>query len=107
MIRSAGLPVELNMLGLDNPLHLIFLALIALLVLGPKRLPVMARSLGTGMREFRSSLTERVDGVHEQANDAPLQVAASPVPAAEPIVPVAEPVAPAAVAPAAAAPPAE
>ncbi len=54
MIRSAGLPVELNMLGLDNPLHLIFLGLIALLVLGPKRLPVMARSLGTGMREFRA-----------------------------------------------------
>lgn len=85
MIHSAGLPVELNMLGLDNPLHLIFLGLIALLVLGPKRLPVMARSLGTGMREFRSSLTERVDGVHEQANDAPLQVVAPSAPAAEPI----------------------
>jgi sec-independent protein translocase protein TatA len=95
VIRSAGLPVELNMLGLDNPIHLIFLGLIALLVLGPKRLPVMARSLGTGMREFRSSLTERVDGAHEQAGDAPLQVAAPSVPAAEPV------------APAAAAPPAE
>ncbi len=84
MIRSAGPPVELNMLGLDNPIHLIFLALIALLVLGPKRLPVMARSLGTGMREFRSSLTDRVDGAHEQAKEGPAQVLASPAPAAEP-----------------------
>jgi sec-independent protein translocase protein TatA len=73
VIRSAGLPVELNMLGLDNPLHLIFLGLIALLVLGPKRLPVMARSLGTGMREFRASLTEKVDAVHEQADEETTQ----------------------------------
>jgi sec-independent protein translocase protein TatA len=50
------------MLGLDNPLHLIFIGLIALLVLGPKRLPEMARSLGTGMREFRASLTEKASG---------------------------------------------
>ncbi len=98
MIRSAGLPVELNMFGLDNPIHLIFLGLIALLVLGPKRLPVMARSLGTGMREFRSSLTERVDGVHEQAKEGPAQVAAPLSPAAEPLAPVAS-VAPAAAAP--------
>ena len=76
MIRSAGLPVELNMFGLDNPLHLIFLGLIALLVLGPKRLPVMARSLGTGMREFRASLTERVDAAHDKADEGPAQVAA-------------------------------
>jgi sec-independent protein translocase protein TatA len=76
------------MLGLDNPLHLIFLGLIALLVLGPKRLPVMARSLGTGMREFRSSLTERADA-HEQPGDAPLQVTAPSVPATEPVAPAA------------------
>jgi sec-independent protein translocase protein TatA len=59
------------MLGLDNPLHLVFLGLIALLVLGPKRLPVMARSLGTGMREFRASLSEKVDGAHEEPDEGP------------------------------------
>ncbi len=86
------------MLGLDNPLHLVFLGLIALLVLGPKRLPVMARSLGTGMREFRASLTEKVDGVHEheQANDGQAQVAAPLAPAVVPVAPAAEPVVPAA-----------
>jgi sec-independent protein translocase protein TatA len=31
---------------------------IALIVLGPKRLPSAARSLGKGIREFKSSLTD-------------------------------------------------
>ena len=34
-------------MGIDNPVHLIFIAAVALIVLGPKRLPDMARSLGT------------------------------------------------------------
>ena len=33
--------------------ELIILALVALLVFGPKRLPEMGRSLGQGMREFK------------------------------------------------------
>ena len=45
-------------MGIDNPVHLIFLAAVALIVLGPKRLPDLARSLGHGMREFRESLSE-------------------------------------------------
>jgi TatA/E family protein of Tat protein translocase len=45
-------------MGIDNPVHLIFIAAVALIVLGPKRLPDLARSLGHGMREFRESLSE-------------------------------------------------
>ena len=33
------------------------LAVIALIVLGPQRLPEMARSVGRGMREFRAALS--------------------------------------------------
>jgi sec-independent protein translocase protein TatA len=33
------------------------LALVVLLVFGPKRLPEMGRSLGKGMREFKSAIT--------------------------------------------------
>jgi sec-independent protein translocase protein TatA len=44
-------------MGISNPLHIAFIALVALLVLGPKRLPEVARSLGNGMREFRESLS--------------------------------------------------
>jgi sec-independent protein translocase protein TatA len=45
------------MLGLDNPVHLIFLLLLLLLVFGAKRLPEMGRSLGAGMRGFKESLS--------------------------------------------------
>ena len=40
-----------------SPLEVIVLLVIALIVLGPQRLPEMARSLGRGMREFRAALT--------------------------------------------------
>lgn len=44
-------------MGITNPVHLAFIAMIALIVLGPKRLPDLAKSLGHGMREFRESLS--------------------------------------------------
>ncbi len=37
--------------------ELMLLALVVLLVFGPKRLPEMGRSLGKGMREFKDSVT--------------------------------------------------
>jgi sec-independent protein translocase protein TatA len=43
-------------MGIDSPVHLIFVGLIALLVLGPKRLPEVARALGKGVREFRETM---------------------------------------------------
>ena len=45
------------MLGLDNPIHILFLLGLLLLVFGAKRLPEMGRSLGTGLRGFKDSLT--------------------------------------------------
>ena len=39
-----------------SPVHLILLAAIALIVFGPRRLPEMARSLGRGVREFKSAI---------------------------------------------------
>ncbi|MFI5009639.1 MAG: twin-arginine translocase TatA/TatE family subunit [Solirubrobacterales bacterium] len=44
-------------MGIENPVHLIFIAAVALVVLGPKRLPEMARALGKGMREFREAMS--------------------------------------------------
>jgi sec-independent protein translocase protein TatA len=45
-------------MGVDllTPTHLLFLALLALIVFGPKRLPEIGRSLGAGIREFKSSV---------------------------------------------------
>ena len=45
------------MLGLDNPLHIAFLLVLLLLVFGAKRLPEIGRSLGSGLRGFKDSLT--------------------------------------------------
>jgi sec-independent protein translocase protein TatA len=47
-----------------QPTHLIFLLLVALLVLGPKRLPEAGRAMGKGIRSFRGA----VDGIQEEAS---------------------------------------
>jgi sec-independent protein translocase protein TatA len=44
-------------MGLDNPLHIAFLLVILLLVFGAKRLPEMGRSLGSGLRGFKESIS--------------------------------------------------
>lgn len=40
-----------------QPTHLLFILVIALIVLGPKRLPEVGRSLGRGLRDFRSAIS--------------------------------------------------
>jgi sec-independent protein translocase protein TatA len=48
-----------------QPTHLIFILLVALLVLGPKRLPEVGRALGKGIRDFRGA----VAGLEEHASE--------------------------------------
>ncbi|HEY2162077.1 MAG TPA: twin-arginine translocase TatA/TatE family subunit [Solirubrobacteraceae bacterium] len=45
------------MLGLENPLHIAILLLVVMLVFGAKRLPELGRSLGSGLRGFKDSVT--------------------------------------------------
>jgi sec-independent protein translocase protein TatA len=40
-----------------GPMELIIVLVLALIVLGPKRLPEVGRSLGNGMREFKDSIS--------------------------------------------------
>jgi sec-independent protein translocase protein TatA len=40
-----------------GPMELIIVLVIALIVLGPKRLPEAGRSIGRGMREFKDSIS--------------------------------------------------
>lgn len=61
-------------MGLDNPLHILALLLIVLLVFGAKRLPEIGRSLGTGLREFKQS----VSGDHPQQQQQQTLTAAQP-----------------------------
>ena len=47
------------MIGWTNPTHLMLLFGIAILLFGAKRLPEIGRSLGSGMREFKDSVTHQ------------------------------------------------
>jgi TatA/E family protein of Tat protein translocase len=62
-------------MGIESPVHLLFIAVVALVVLGPKRLPALARALGQGIREFRQSLDIGAGG--EQHGPPPAASAAS------------------------------
>jgi sec-independent protein translocase protein TatA len=73
-------------MGLDNPLHIFFLLVILLLVFGAKRLPELGRSLGTGMRGFKESISGEGGPVgHLEETSA---TTATPAAAAQPAEPV-------------------
>ncbi len=44
-------------IGGIGPTELIIVLVIALIILGPKRLPEVGRSIGHGMREFKDSIS--------------------------------------------------
>jgi len=78
-------------MGLDNPIHIAFLVVILLLVFGAKRLPELGRSLGSGMREFKQSVTGETAAqqptLSTMQEPAPVQAPPAPVvqaPAAQP-----------------------
>lgn len=58
-------------MGIESPVHLLFIAVVALIVLGPKRLPGLARALGDGIREFRSALEQNGNPPVEPPATAP------------------------------------
>jgi sec-independent protein translocase protein TatA len=48
-----------------QPTHLIFVLVVALLVLGPRKLPEVGRQLGNGLRDFRAA----INGEHAEPKD--------------------------------------
>lgn len=58
-------------------MELIIVLVLALVVLGPRRLPEAGRSLGRGMREFKQSLTGGADA-EERAPASPPASAREP-----------------------------
>jgi sec-independent protein translocase protein TatA len=51
-----------------GPLELAIVLIIALVIFGPKRLPELGRSVGRGIREFKSSVTG--DDTDDEPDDA-------------------------------------
>lgn len=56
MFNSIGIP------------ELAIVLLIVLIIFGPKRLPGLGRSLGSGMREFKDSLTGKTEADEDEAD---------------------------------------
>ena len=73
-----------------QPTHLLFILVVALLVLGPKRLPEVARSLGRGLRDFKSALN--TDELRDQMISSTSTQSWTPT-EQEPTAPTATPVA--------------
>lgn len=90
------------MFGSIGPQEILIVLVIALVVLGPKKLPEMARSLGKGVREFKEGINDddTVDVAADEEEEEPVSARVHELPPAdlppaeepEPVV-AAEPVA--------------
>jgi Tat protein translocase TatB subunit len=69
------------MFGIGLP-ELIVILVVALIVLGPKRLPEVARTLGKAMAEFRRQSSQMMDefNVRGMLDDEPVRPGARPAP---------------------------
>ena len=56
-----------------GPLEIALVLIVALIILGPKKLPDMGRSLGKGMREFKGAITGDND---DRGDEKPREVEA-------------------------------
>lgn len=71
VIRSAAFRSRFARMPNIGPLELAILLLIVLVIFGPKRLPGLGRQLGSGMREFKDSITGKdKDDDDEDERDA-------------------------------------
>ncbi len=60
-----------------GPLELMVILVIALLVVGPRRLPEVGRSIGRGIREFRKAQEEVQKTIQSALNEEPAPTARS------------------------------
>jgi sec-independent protein translocase protein TatA len=63
-----------------GPLEIVLIIVVLLVIFGPKRLPSLGRSLGSGMREFKDSIT----GEDKRRNEDEEQPALAQGPKADP-----------------------
>lgn len=72
-----------------GPLEIVLVVVVLLVIFGPKRLPSLGRQLGSGMREFKDSITGNDKGDASDEQDPPALAKAQdrpqePAPAAPP-----------------------
>lgn len=74
-------------MGALSPVHLIIVLVVALLVLGPGKLPETGEALGKAVRDFRRALADDVTApLPTSAGRHGTQAAADPDPGSEPLL---------------------
>lgn len=76
-----------------GPLELVIILVIALLILGPGKLPDVGAALGKSIREFRKASTDVQDAVKIDTSPMPATTPAAPASVASVAAPVAPPTA--------------
>jgi sec-independent protein translocase protein TatA len=78
-----------------QPIHLIVIAIVALLIFGPQRLPEIGRGIGKALTEFRKGAREMTEGFKEEATkpiEEENKIVPSPI-ASQPVQSVSQPIA--------------
>jgi TatA/E family protein of Tat protein translocase len=75
-----------------SPIHLVIVLIIALIVIGPGKLPEVGAALGKSIKEFRKAASDITDSAHTEAAPITAATAAAVAPAAVAPAPVAAPV---------------
>ena len=70
-------------MGVGNigPLEILVVLIIALIVLGPQRLPSAARTVGRGVREFREAISGTLGGDDDEDDRVEIEEPEPPRPA--------------------------
>ena len=73
------------MFGSIGPQEILIVPVIALIVLGPKKLPEMARSLGKGVKEFKEGINDddTVDVSADEEEEEPVSARVHELPPAD------------------------
>jgi len=64
-------------MGALTPAHLLIILVVALLILGPGKLPETGAALGKAVRDFRHAMTDEVTDSKPQSAGGPTDVAAT------------------------------
>lgn len=64
-----------------QPTHLIIIAVVALIIFGPSRLPELGRSVGKTIKEFQSATREATQGLTPEIakSESPVVSSAAPI----------------------------
>ncbi len=73
-----------------RPEHLIVIAIVALIIFGPSRLPEIGRAVGKTLKEFQSATREATQGFTSEITKPETAAPVAPVAPAAPVAPVVE-----------------